>query len=168
MKATKSKKIFTAQHIQIKTNRVMKIKIVSIGKWKNNSLEKELYNKYYIRLPKNSVELFELDKQKTKRTEGQEILKVINKSDHVCCLDEHGTNMTTVELCSFIDIIEQQKTCCFVIGGADGIDQCVKDAAQNLISIGKMTLPHFLVRVILIEQIYRINQIKNGHPYHRE
>ena len=57
---------------------------------------------------------------------------------------------------------------CFLIGGADGHLQSTRDKADLLLSFGKLTLPHMLMRAVLSEQIYRIQKIIEGHPYHRE
>ena len=57
---------------------------------------------------------------------------------------------------------------CFLIGGADGHLQTTRDKADLLLSFGKLTLPHMLMRAVLSEQIYRIQKIIEGHPYHRE
>lgn len=56
----------------------------------------------------------------------------------------------------------------FAIGGADGLDRAVLDRAETVLSLGPMTWPHRLARILLLEQIYRSQQILAGHPYHRE
>ena len=56
----------------------------------------------------------------------------------------------------------------FLIGGADGHMAAIRDKADMVLSFGRMTLPHFLMRVVLAEQIYRVKTILDGHPYHRD
>jgi 23S rRNA (pseudouridine1915-N3)-methyltransferase len=63
--------------------------------------------------------------------------------------------------------LEGGRPLAFVIGGADGLDARVTDRADHLLSLGRMTWPHMLVRVLLAEQIYRARAIAAGHPYHR-
>jgi 23S rRNA (pseudouridine1915-N3)-methyltransferase len=84
-------------------------------------------------------------------------------------LDEHGKNWTTVQLA------EQTRTwlndgddLCFVIGGADGLSAEIKQRADVLLQLSALTLPHGMVRVLLVEQIYRAFSILHNHPYHRE
>lgn len=84
-------------------------------------------------------------------------------------LDEHGKNWTTVQLARqmqswFTDVHEL----CFVIGGADGLSPELKQKADTLLQLSALTLPHGMVRVLLVEQIYRAISILNNHPYHRE
>jgi 23S rRNA (pseudouridine1915-N3)-methyltransferase len=55
----------------------------------------------------------------------------------------------------------------FAVGGAEGLDQAVLDRAETVLSLGPMTWPHFLARSLLLEQLYRAQQIRAGHPYHR-
>ncbi|NCV84574.1 MAG: 23S rRNA (pseudouridine(1915)-N(3))-methyltransferase RlmH [Oxalobacteraceae bacterium] len=95
------------------------------------------------------------------------VLKEI-KPVEVIALDEHGEQMTTVQLSQQISIWQQQGgDVTFVIGGADGLDAGFKQSADRLLRLSSMTLPHGLVRVILAEQLYRAWSILRNHPYHR-
>ena len=90
------------------------------------------------------------------------------KGGRVVALDEHGAQMTTVQLSQQLSIWQQQGgDVSFVIGGADGLDAEFKENADMLLRLSNMTLPHGLVRVILAEQLYRAWSILRNHPYHR-
>jgi len=90
------------------------------------------------------------------------------KGGRVIALDEHGAQMTTVQLSQQLSIWQQQGgDVSFVIGGADGLDAEFKKNADMLLRLSNMTLPHGMVRVILAEQLYRAWSILRNHPYHR-
>lgn len=88
----------------------------------------------------------------------------------VIVLDERGENMKSIELAAKISNWQLNgcSELCFLIGGADGHVQSTRDKADLLLSFGKLTLPHMLMRAVLSEQIYRVQTIISGHPYHRE
>ena len=88
----------------------------------------------------------------------------------VIVLDERGVNLKSTELAQKIGewLNNGTSEICFLIGGADGHLQSTRDRADLILSFGKLTLPHMLMRVVLSEQIYRIQTILSGHPYHRE
>lgn len=83
-------------------------------------------------------------------------------------LDSRGTQLTSEQLAGFLDRHMQRATqqLLFVVGGPDGFDAETRKAAGYLLSLGPMTLPHELARVILLEQLYRAFTILKGHPYH--
>lgn len=85
------------------------------------------------------------------------------KDARIVALDEHGQNLTSHEFAAkFTGDIA------FIIGAADGLPQEILDKAKLKMAFGKLTYPHKMVRVMLIEQIYRAWSIKSNHPYHRE
>jgi 23S rRNA (pseudouridine1915-N3)-methyltransferase len=87
---------------------------------------------------------------------------------YVVVLDERGKSCTTADLARRIGRWRQDGLdVAFVIGGADGTAQALRDEADLLISVSGMTLPHGLVRVLLAEQLYRAVSLLAGHPYHR-
>ena len=93
-------------------------------------------------------------------------LKELEKKPGVIvALDERGKSLGSAEFCKQLYAWENVT---FVIGGADGLDEEIRKKADFLLSFGKQTWPHMLVRVMLLEQIYRAQQIASGHPYHRE
>jgi len=84
-------------------------------------------------------------------------------------LDEHGEPWTSVRLAHSLGRWRDESIpVAFVIGSADGLSESVKRNANVIMSLSALTLPHALVRVVLIEQIYRATSILSGHPYHRE
>lgn len=93
---------------------------------------------------------------------------VLPKGGRIVALDEHGLDLTTVQLSQNLSSWQQYGgDVTFVIGGADGLDAGFKKNADMLLRISSMTLPHGLVRVMLAEQLYRAWSITRNHPYHR-
>ncbi len=93
---------------------------------------------------------------------------VLPKGGHVIALDEHGLDLTTMQLSQHLTRWQQAGgDVTFVIGGADGLDAEFKKQADLLIRISSLTLPHGMVRVLLAEQLYRAWSITRNHPYHR-
>ena len=87
----------------------------------------------------------------------------------VVVLDERGAALTTLELSKRFDRWKDVgKDIVFVIGGPDGIDETFKKSAHDTIRLSSMTWPHAMVRVMLLEQLYRVFSLQTGHPYHRE
>jgi 23S rRNA (pseudouridine1915-N3)-methyltransferase len=86
----------------------------------------------------------------------------------VIALDEKGKSRTTMQLAQSLEQWKQEgRDIAFVIGGADGLDAAFKQAADELICLSALTLPHGMVRVLLAEQLYRAWSITRNHPYHR-
>lgn len=144
------------------------IKIICVGKLKEEYLDSAIKD-YIKRLSKyTKVELIEL-KDETIEKEKVNILKVINKKDHIISLAIEGKSLSTTEFKDKIEnlLIEGNSNITFIIGGSDGIHKEIKDISNELISFSKMTFPHGLFRVILIEQIYRIYKMMNGETYHK-
>lgn len=100
--------------------------------------------------------------------ERSRIEAVIPKGSRVVALDEHGRDITTMQLAKNLTQWQQGGTdVTFVIGGADGLDGQFKQQADMLLRISSLTLPHGMVRVLLAEQLYRAWSITQNHPYHR-
>ncbi len=101
--------------------------------------------------------------------ERQRIESAIPKGVHVVALDERGTSLTTAALAKRLQGWQLQGgDIALVIGGPDGLDPAFKKAAQERIRLSDLTLPHAMVRVLLVEQLYRAWSINANHPYHRE
>jgi 23S rRNA (pseudouridine1915-N3)-methyltransferase len=101
--------------------------------------------------------------------ERQRIEAAIPKGAHVVALDEHGSALTTMALAGRLKAWQLQGgDVALVIGGPDGLDPGFKRAAHERIRLSDLTLPHAMVRVLLIEQLYRAWSINANHPYHRE
>ncbi len=83
-------------------------------------------------------------------------------------LDQGGTQHASEALATLLERwLADQRPLCFLIGGAEGLDAAVIERADHMLSLGAMTWPHLLARVMLAEQIYRARAITAGHPYHR-
>ena len=119
----------------------------------------------YIDDIKNTKNISE-DQQK--RTEGAKILSLLDKSDFVVLLDEHGKEYTSMQYSSYIQkrMLSGAKKVVFVIGGPYGFSQEVYDRANDKISFSKMTFNHEMIRLIFMEQLYRAYTIINHEPYH--
>ena len=153
----------------------MRIIISAIGKLKKNSAEYDLMTTYLKRI-KWPVDIKEYEEKRAlsgdalKSAEGELLLSGLPDRAKVVVLDEHGDTLSSRE---FADQLRKWQntgtdTVAFLIGGADGHGKNVKQRANLTLSFGRMTLPHFLMRVVLAEQIYRANTILDGHPYHRD
>lgn len=121
----------------------------------------------YIDDIKNTKNISE-DQQK--RTEGTKILSLLDKSDYVVLLDEHGKEYTSMQYSSYIQkrMLSGAKKVVFVIGGPYGFSQEVYARANDKISFSKMTFNHEMIRLIFTEQLYRAYTIINHEPYHHE
>lgn len=94
---------------------------------------------------------------------------VIPKGCRIVALDERGTTLTTVALAAKLRNWQlESDDVALVIGGPDGLDPAFRQAAHERIRLSDLTLPHAMVRVLLIEQLYRAWSINANHPYHRE
>ena len=101
--------------------------------------------------------------------EEKRILEAVPEGAYLVVLDERGKAPTSVELAQMLRQWQQDGTHpCFVIGGADGMTDSLKQKARLLLRLSNLTLPHGMVRVLLAEQLYRAYSILNNHPYHRE
>jgi len=145
----------------------MKITLGVIGKCKSSSPEGEIIKRYQERLKWN-LQIKEKDNS-TQIEEAKFLQSCIAPNAKVVVLDERGKNMTSPELASIVEnwMNEGSSEICFLIGGADGHLEETRQKADLILSFGKLTLPHILMRAVLSEQIYRIETIISGHPYHR-
>lgn len=152
----------------------MKITILSIGKFRNQDPSRELFLEYQKRL-NWKVELKELELkgniqgEALKIKEGELLLSKVPNNSKIIALDEKGKMFSSPEFATVIKNYGNQGSSdlTFIIGGADGLSNELKQKADLMLSLGKMTFPHLMIRSFLIEQIYRANTIINGHPYHR-
>lgn len=159
----------------------MKITVVCVGKVKEKYFTGaiEEYTKRLSRYCK--LEIIEVPDEKTpdgasaaleeqiKQKEGERLLKYIPEDAYVCILAINGKQMTSEELSEKIETLGVRGTShiVFVIGGSLGLWEAVTKKGDFLLSFSKMTFPHQLMRVILLEQIYRAYRIMSGEPYHK-
>ena len=106
----------------------------------------------------------------TKAREAELILAALPASARLVALDERGASWSSRAFAERIASWRDRGLAelAFAIGGADGLDSAVLDRAEAVLSLGAMTWPHFLARILLLEQLYRAQQILAGHPYHRD
>jgi 23S rRNA (pseudouridine1915-N3)-methyltransferase len=101
--------------------------------------------------------------------EGERVLAMLRDADHVIALDERGTELSTRELAAWLKTrMQEGEDLAFVIGGPDGLAPAVLARAGKRLSLSRLTLPHALVRVLLLEQLYRAHSLLSNHPYHRD
>ncbi len=146
----------------------MKITILAIGKCKKGSPEFSIIEEYSKRSAWN-ITIKEKDNS-DQEDEAEFLQTHIPSGDKIIVLDERGENIKSIALAEKIE--NWMNNGCsgitFLIGGADGHIESTRKKADLLLSFGKLTLPHMLMRAVLCEQIYRIQTILNHHPYHRE
>lgn len=111
-----------------------------------------------------------LSMEQQKEKEGELILKALQPGDVVVLLDEHGKEFRSVEFANWIErkMHTVNKRLIFIIGGPYGFAPSVYAAAQEKISLSKMTFSHQMIRLIFVEQLYRALSILNNSPYHHE
>jgi len=155
-------------------NRAIRTTIVAIGKQRRGPLG-ELQAEYLRRLAPTPaiVELEErrkLPSPQLKAREAELILAALPAGACLVALDEGGAVWSSRELAERLARWRDQgvATLAFAIGGADGLGRAVIERADAVLSLGAMTWPHLLVRSLLLEQLYRAQQILAGHPYHRD
>ena len=143
------------------------IKIICVGKLKEKYLTDGV-NDYLTRLRKyHKIDLIELADSNIDN-EGTEILKHISNKDYVISLAIKGTELSSTELAEKIDkIFISHSNITFIIGGSNGIRQDILDKSNMMLSFSKLTYPHGLFRLILLEQIYRSFKILNNESYHK-
>jgi 23S rRNA (pseudouridine1915-N3)-methyltransferase len=150
----------------------LKLHIITVGKISKSDLEFPLIEKYVKLSPfKICFHEIEIKKKidsplKLMQLEAEEILKFIPKSAYVISLDKDGNTLASEEF-SKITNSTLSEDIVFIIGGAFGLDKAIKQVSHKLISFGRMTWPHKLAKVLLLEQIYRAYCITKNHPYHK-
>lgn len=150
------------------------MKIIAIGKkhekWVLNGIElfekrlKKPFNLSWYILPHSNFA-----EEKAREEETQRILAKIKPSDFVILLDERGKNISSPELAKMLSngFVNSQNFV-IVIGGAFGVSEELRQRANFVWSLSKLVFPHQIVRLILVEQIYRAQEISSGGKYHHE
>lgn len=159
---------------------MLTIKILCIGKIKEKFFT-DAINEYSKRLSKYChLDILELPDEKIpnnpskkiiqdiKEKESNNIIRHIKKDSYIICLDLKGRQMSSEELSKQIENISLSNShISFIIGGSLGLTNNVLSISNTIISFSKMTFPHQLIRVFLLEQIYRSFKISNGEKYHK-
>lgn len=159
----------------------MKVKVISVGKLKEKYLKDGIaeYTKRLGRFAK--MELIELADEKTPDNaspveksqimgkEAERILAKVGERDFVVVLAIEGKQFSSEDFSQLLQdkMVGGYSTITFIIGGSLGLDDRVKKRANQLLSFGLLTLPHQLMRLVLVEQIYRAFMIAEGSPYHK-
>ena len=149
------------------------IKIITVGKIKEKYYT-DAVNEYIKRLSKyTKIDLIEVkdedyDISKTLLTEKNSIMKYINDKDYIITLEIEGEELDSVSFAKKInDIQNNYSNITFIIGGSYGLHDDIKNMSNYKLSFSKMTFPHQLFRVILLEQLYRSYKINNNETYHK-
>jgi len=151
----------------------VKITILSVGK-KNDPLSAAAIEEYEKRLKQRFaiqwifVPYSGLSGDEARRDESAKIRVHLKSNETVWLLDETGVQLTSPELSEKIETLKNGSTkdLFIIIGGAYGVDQTIKDRADFTWSLSKLIFPHLLVRLILVEQLYRAHEIARGSGYH--
>ncbi len=141
------------------------MKIIAIGKTRNKNLIN--LNKFFLKQMKNLK--IEIISKSNKFDENVKIMKKIKQRDYVIALDSQGESIDSIKFSNLINSSETyiNKEIVFVIGGSEGLDKNIIARADKVLSFSKLTFQHQIVRLLLIEQIYRAKKIQENHPYHK-
>jgi 23S rRNA (pseudouridine1915-N3)-methyltransferase len=147
------------------------LRLIAVGRLRDGP-EAELLARYNARLrPKLAVT--EVPEARgapveIKRREGAALLAALPAGGFVVALDPRGDAPDSEGLSRLLERwLAVGRTVCFIIGGAEGLDELVLSRADYVLSFGRLTWPHFLARAMLAEQLFRARSIAAGHPYHR-
>ena len=152
----------------------MRIVIAAVGRLRRGPL-RDLIAEYEKRIVW-PLEIREVQEKRAspsgglKAAEAALLLQALPESGPIVALDERGDDLSSN---AFANLLSEwrdsgESACGFVIGGADGLDESIRAQATRTVRFGRQTWPHMLARAMLVEQIYRAQQILAGHPYHRE
>jgi 23S rRNA (pseudouridine1915-N3)-methyltransferase len=153
----------------------MLFSLIAIGRARAGP-EKTLYEHYRARL-RSPLDLIELDLKKPiepvdkrRAAEAELIIAAIPAGSVIIALDERGKQLNSRDFASLIGAWQDQgeRHISLIIGGADGLDQTIRNQSRIVLSYGAATWPHMLVRAMVTEQLYRAQTILDGHPYHRD
>ena len=156
----------------------MKIKLLVVGKTSGSFLV-PLISDYVKRINRfvnfeiieiNNIKLKKVNSLEIQKKEGVKILDKIDKIDQVFILDEKGKSYNSIDFSKFIEnkIVNSSKNIIFIIGGAYGFSEKIYSRSNSIISLSKMTFSHQIIRLFMVEQLYRALTIINNHPYHNE
>ncbi len=155
----------------------MEIKLIVVGKTKSSELVR-LINEYVKRINfykkfkiivVNSLKSKKNSEKEIKKIEGENILKSIKKNELIFLLDENGKSFNSRKFADFLsNKFKTNKSIVFVVGGAHGFSNEIKQKSNEIISLSEMTFSHQIIRLFFTEQVYRALTILNNHPYHND
>ena len=152
----------------------MRVSILAIGK-NRQGVFKDLYE-FYAKRIQWEIQLVEveirktLDWKKQRLNETRKLLSSVPKDSLIVTLDESGKLLTSRALSNWINnqVDNGAKDVSFLIGGSHGLDLSAISSPNLMISLGRVTWPHLMIRGMIAEQLYRAQQILQNHPYHRD
>jgi 23S rRNA (pseudouridine1915-N3)-methyltransferase len=150
---------------------LLPVRLIAVGKLKAGP-EADLFERYTTRI-KPKLSLMEIPEghgapAEVKRREAEALLAALPGQCFAIALDHAAPPPSSEIFAQHLETwLAEGKDVVFLIGGAEGFDRTVLDRANHVLSLGPLTWPHMLVRVMLAEQIYRARSIAAGHPYHR-
>ena len=152
------------------------IKVIAIGRIKEKSML-EMIGEFTKRMkPIHQLEMIELANSNKPENEvssiiedeSQRILDKLSPKDYVVLLDLKGKDLSSPQMSELIMAkLDQSVPIIFIIGGSHGVSQELRERSNYLWRLSNLTMPHQFVRVLLVEQIYRMFMIRNKHPYHK-
>jgi 23S rRNA (pseudouridine1915-N3)-methyltransferase len=148
----------------------MKIVILSVGKEKDD-LTADIVKHFEVRILRYlPIEWLYVSHEATKEKEGEKMLGYLKKEDYVVLLDEKGRDMKSEVLAELVEnrMVDSVRRMVFIIGGAYGVSKVIEERANYIWKLSSLVFPHMLVRVILVEQLYRAMTIIKGEKYHHE
>ena len=155
----------------------MEIKLIVVGKTKSSELVR-LINEYVKRINfykkfkiivVNSLKSKKNSEKEIKKIEGENVLKSVKKNELIFLLDENGKSFNSRKFADFLsNKFKTNKSIVFVVGGANGFSNEIKQRANEIISLSEMTFSHQIIRLFFTEQVYRALTILNNHPYHND
>ena len=150
----------------------MNISIISPGKFKKKPPLQEIFNYYKkrinLKIDLKEIKTFNFEEKKKLLFEKNQITKHLKPTDYVVVLDKDGKMLSSKDFSVFLKkkMLERTKRICFLIGSELGLDLSLKKSC-HIISLGRKTWPHLMVRIMLIEQIYRSLEIIKNSSYHK-
>ena len=150
----------------------MNISIISPGKFKKKPPLEELFNYYKkrinLKIDLKEIKTFNFEEKKKLLFEKNQITKYLKPTDDIVVLDKDGKMLSSKDFSVFLKkkMLERTKRICFLIGSELGLDLSLKKSC-HIISLGRKTWPHLMVRIMLIEQIYRSLEIIKNSSYHK-
>jgi len=151
----------------------MNIQLLVVGRLKQGA-HYDLFQNYLKRMEwtvsVHEIESRHKDQKKIHKDETTQILDRLNSQSFIIAMDERGKTLSSRQFSSKFQALQNdgQSQVQIIIGGADGLNNEIRKRSNFLLSFGQQTWPHMLARVMLLEQIYRSQQILKNHPYHRD
>lgn len=153
----------------------MRLTVVAVGRLKEahwraaaDEYAKRLRPYATVRVTEVADRDISRDAASARSAEADDVLRALPPGAHLVALDEGGREMSSSELAAWLDALAVRGVShvAFVIGGSSGLDPRLREAASESLALSRMTFPHQLARVLLLEQLYRAFRISRGEPYH--